>query len=83
MKKKIVWILQENDSLKPTFYKWHLAASYFGKNDYHANIKSSNYCCLLYSNPSGNSDYAHYDAIITKKLSLPPPLVDVTYSIKS
>ena len=83
IEKKSVWILEVNNSTKPTYYKWHLAASYFGKNDYYENVKSKNYCCLLYSNPSGNSDYAHYDAIINKKQSLPPPFDDVTYSIKS
>ena len=69
---KPIWILQPDRKFKSLKYKWWLAINYSSKLSHENAVKQLDYITLFYKNPTGNTNCAHYDAIISKNKRNPP-----------
>lgn len=81
LEQKTIWVLQDNQDEKNPLFKWFMTHSYIYDSDYEKNLNYVPYVTLLYSNPTGNTNNAHYDLILPAKkpkiLDPPSSFIDI------
>ena len=84
LEQKTIWVLQDTKSKTNPSFKWQLTHAYINNSSFDDNINSTSYVALLYSNPTGNTNNAHYDLIsplMKSNTMLPPPSPSVDIKI--